>query len=94
MRAALLETFSGPAGVRVVELPVPVPRRGEILVRVICSPVNPSDVLYCSGTYASPPTLPVVPGFEGCGIVVASGGGGKKPRHRKNTPANGRAATA
>jgi NADPH:quinone reductase-like Zn-dependent oxidoreductase len=75
MRAALLETFSGPAGIRVVELPVPVPRRGEILVRVICSPVNPSDVLYCSGTYASPPTLPVVPGFEGCGIVVASGGG-------------------
>jgi len=75
MRAALLETFSGPAGVRVVELPVPTPRRGEILVRVICSPVNPSDVLYCSGTYASPPALPVVPGFEGCGVVVASGGG-------------------
>lgn len=75
MHAALLDTFSGPSGLRNVELPVPEPRRGEILVKVICSPVNPSDVLYCSGRYGSPPTLPVVPGFEGCGIVVASGGG-------------------
>jgi len=75
MRAALLEEFSGPAGIRIVDLPVPTPRRGEILVKVICSPVNPSDVLYCSGKYSSPPRLPVVPGFEGCGTVVASGGG-------------------
>lgn len=75
MRAALLEAFSGPAGVRIVDLPVPEPRRGEVLVKVICSPVNPSDVLYCSGRYGSPPALPVVPGFEGCGTVVKSGGG-------------------
>ena len=75
MRAAMLEEFSGPAGIRVVDIPVPTPRRGEILVKVICSPVNPSDVLYCSGTYGAPPRLPVVPGFEGCGTVVASGGG-------------------
>jgi NADPH:quinone reductase-like Zn-dependent oxidoreductase len=75
MRAALLEEFSGPAGIRVVDLPVPTPRRGEILVKVICSPVNPSDVLYCCGKYSSPPRLPIVPGFEGCGTVVASGGG-------------------
>jgi NADPH2:quinone reductase len=75
MRAAMLEEFSGPAGLRVVDLPVPTPRRGEILVKVICSPANPSDVLYCWGKYSSPPRLPVVPGFEGCGIVVSSGGG-------------------
>jgi NADPH2:quinone reductase len=75
MRAAMLEDFSGPAGIRVVEIPIPTPRRGEILVKVICSPVNPSDVLYCSGKYSSPPRLPVVPGFEGCGLVVSSGGG-------------------
>ena len=75
MRAALLEDFSGPTGIRIVDRPVPTPRRGEILVKVICSPVNPSDVLYCSGAYGAPPPLPVVPGFEGCGMVVASGGG-------------------
>ena len=75
MRAALLETLSGPAGIRVVERPMPTPRRGEVLVKVTCSPVNPSDVLFCSGLYGTPPTLPAVPGFEGCGTVVASGGG-------------------
>lgn len=75
MRAAVLDSFSGPASVRIAELPVPEPRRGEVLVKVICSPVNPSDVLYCSGQYGVPPTLPVVPGFEGCGLVVKSGGG-------------------
>lgn len=75
MRAALLESFAGPASVRIVEMPVPQPRHGEILVKVTCSPVNPSDVLYCSGLYGTPPELPVVPGFEGCGVVVKSGGG-------------------
>ncbi|MEY4630277.1 MAG: hypothetical protein RIQ81_397 [Pseudomonadota bacterium] len=75
MRAALLKSFSGPAGIHVVEVPVPEPRHGEVLVKVICSPVNPSDVLYCSGLYGVAPELPVVPGFEGCGVVVKSGGG-------------------
>lgn len=75
MRAALLESFGGPASVRIVDVPAPEPGTGEVLVKVTCSPVNPSDVLYCSGLYGSPPTLPVTPGFEGCGTVVASGGG-------------------
>ena len=75
MRAAILEKFSGPDSIRVAEFPTPEPGPGEILVKVICSPVNPSDVLYCSGLYGKPPQLPVTPGFEGCGMVVASGGG-------------------
>lgn len=75
MRAAILDALSGPASIRIGEVPKPQPKRGEILVKVICSPVNPSDVLYCSGLYGNPPNLPVTPGFEGCGTVVASGGG-------------------
>ena len=75
MRTAILDSFSGPAGIHIGEVPTPQPKRGEILIKVICSPVNPSDVLYCSGLYGNPPKLPVTPGFEGCGTVVASGGG-------------------
>lgn len=75
MRAAILESFSGPASVVVRDIPPPEPGPGEVLVKVTCSPVNPSDVLYCSGLYGKPPQLPVTPGFEGCGVVAASGGG-------------------
>ena len=58
MRAAILESFAGPAGVRIIDMPAPTPKRGEVLVKVICSPVNPSDVLYCSGLYGSLPKYP------------------------------------
>lgn len=75
MRALQLHSADGVAGLRVDELPTPVPRRGQVLVRVTCSPVNPSDVLFCQGRYGTPPPLPVVPGFEGCGVVVDTGGG-------------------
>lgn len=57
------------------EIPVPVPERGQVLVRVHCSPVNPSDLSFLQGTYASRPDYPVTPGIEACGTVVASGGG-------------------
>lgn len=75
MRALRLHAFDGVASLRVDDIPVPVPVRGQVLVRVVCSPVNPSDVLFCDGRYGTPPALPVVPGFEGCGVVVDSGGG-------------------
>jgi NADPH:quinone reductase-like Zn-dependent oxidoreductase len=75
MRALRLHAADGVASLRVDDIPVPVPRRGQVLVRVLCSPVNPSDVLFCEGRYGTPPVMPVVPGFEGCGVVVDAGGG-------------------
>ncbi len=56
-------------------LPVPVPKRGEVLIRVLASPINPSDLLMLSGDYGVGRTYPFVPGLEGAGEVVASGGG-------------------
>ncbi|MGH7454754.1 MAG: zinc-binding dehydrogenase, partial [bacterium] len=38
-------------------------------------PVNPSDAGFIRGLYAMQKKLPVTPGFEGSGTVVASGGG-------------------
>ena len=75
MKAAVLENCTGISTIKIRDFPMPQPRRGEVLVKVICSPVNPSDVLYCSGMYGAKPQLPVIPGFEGCGLVVGSGGG-------------------
>lgn len=57
------------------DVPAPQPRRGEVMVRMLASPVNPSDLMYIAGTYGLQPSLPATPGFEGVGIVEASGGG-------------------
>jgi NADPH:quinone reductase len=76
MRALELRSYEGDAdSLVVVERPVPRPTKGQVLVRVAASPVNPSDLSFLRGMYGVRKRLPVVPGFEGSGEVVASGGG-------------------
>ena len=76
MRAVELRSYEeGAGGLAVVEKPVPRPRRGEVLVSIAAAPVNPSDLMFLTGLYGQRKRLPVVPGFEGSGVVVASGGG-------------------
>ena len=62
-------------GLRVARRPVPHPRRGQVLVRIEAAPCNPSDLLFLQGRYGVSKTLPAVPGWEGAGTVIASGGG-------------------
>jgi NADPH:quinone reductase-like Zn-dependent oxidoreductase len=57
------------------EVPVPKPHKGEVLVKMAASPMNPSDLSFLKGTYVQKPNYPVLPGIEGSGLVVASGGG-------------------
>lgn len=51
------------------------PGDGEVLVRMLASPVNPSDLLYVRGQYTLQPRLPASPGFEGVGVVEKAGSG-------------------
>ena len=53
----------------------PQPRAGEVRVRMIASPINPSDMMFVRGVYGIKPQCPQSPGFEGVGTVEASGGG-------------------
>lgn len=53
----------------------PTPSRGEVLVRVLLSPVNPSDLHMIRGRYGYQPALPASPGAEGVGIVEKFGDG-------------------
>jgi NADPH:quinone reductase-like Zn-dependent oxidoreductase len=57
------------------DVPAPQPARGEVLVRMLASPINPSDLMYIAGKYGLKPRLPATPGFEGVGVVEATGGG-------------------
>lgn len=60
---------------RLAERDVIQPKAGEVRVRMLCSPVNPSDLLFVRGQYTTNPIFPQVPGFEGVGVVEAIGGG-------------------
>lgn len=76
MKAVVFDQFGEPSEVlKVREVPTPEPARGEVRVRMIASPVNPSDLLVVRGIYGVLPTPPATPGFEGVGIVDKVGGG-------------------
>jgi NADPH:quinone reductase-like Zn-dependent oxidoreductase len=75
MKAVVCERWGNPEEVlQIRELPVPEPKRGEVRVRMLASPVNPSDVLTVRGQYGRQPPLPATPGFEGVGVVEAGSG--------------------
>jgi NADPH:quinone reductase len=76
MKSIRFESLGEPSTVlRCVQTDPPVPKHGEVLVRMLASPVNPSDLMYVRGRYTTAPRLPASPGFEGVGIVESSGGG-------------------
>jgi NADPH:quinone reductase-like Zn-dependent oxidoreductase len=76
MKAVIFERFGNPCEVlEIRDIPIPKPARGQVRVRMIASPINPSDLLYIAGGHGLPTHLPATPGFEGVGVVVESGGG-------------------
>ena len=54
---------------------MPVPAKGEVLIKVAAAGVNRPDVLQRRGMYPPPPGAPSVPGLELAGEVVAVGEG-------------------
>ncbi|MDT7809946.1 MAG: NADPH:quinone reductase [Acidobacteriota bacterium] len=76
MRVVELRSYEGGAdALAVAERPVPRPGAAQVLVRIAATPVNPSDLAFLRGSYGIRKKLPVVPGFECSGEVVAAGKG-------------------
>ena len=73
MRAVVLSAYDGK--VTVEDRPVPTPQAGQVLVKIAAAPINPSDLMFLVGMYGVKKRLPVVPGFEAAGTVVAVGPG-------------------
>ncbi len=74
MRAMVLDGPRQP--LRLAELPVPRPGRGEVLVRLLACGVCHTDVHIRNGSVApADPLRPLVLGHEGVGRVVALGDG-------------------
>lgn len=58
---------------KVEEKDTPKPDDGQVLIQMLATPCNPSDIAFLQGGYNIVKTLACVPGFEGSGIVVATG---------------------
>jgi NADPH2:quinone reductase len=73
MRAVEISKPGGPEVLQPVERPKPVPKDGEILIKVAAAGVNRPDVLQRSGNYPVPPDASDLPGLEVAGEVVSPG---------------------
>ncbi|WP_133646377.1 quinone oxidoreductase family protein [Paraburkholderia flava] len=79
MRAIQIHEYGGPDVLRRVEIDVPKPGPGDVLVRVVTAGINFMDVHTRQGKYRDSRTYPVrIPctlGMEGAGEVVEVGAG-------------------
>lgn len=77
MRAVQIHAYGGPGQLSLEETPRPVPRAGEVLLRVHAAGVNPLDWKIRQGLMkdAMPVTFPYIPGIEVAGVVEDVGPG-------------------
>jgi len=73
MRAIQQAQFGGPEVLELVDLPVPDPAPGEVLVRVTRAGLNFADVHRREDGYVQRQSLPLVPGSEVAGVREDTG---------------------
>lgn len=88
MRAYQLHTFSGPDGLRGVDLPSPTPGPGEVLVRIRAVSLNYRDLLVSRGLYNPKFRLPLIPLSDGAGEVAVTGAGATRFKPGDRVAAN------
>src|SRR5258705_9165849 len=73
MRAIQQQEFGGPDVLQLVDLPVPTPGDGEVLIRVTRAGLNFADTHQRENTYLAKAQLPLVPGAEVAGVREDTG---------------------
>lgn len=71
MKAIEIFQPGAPAVLRLTERPLPVPKAGEVLIRVRAAGINRPDVAQRLGHYPPPPGASDLPGLEVAGEIVA-----------------------
>lgn len=71
MRQIWVTTTGGPEVLKIKDGPSPIPRNGEVRIKVEASGINPADILSRKGRYPNAPPTPFVPGFEIAGTIDA-----------------------
>ena len=75
MMCVEIKTPGGPEALVPASRPLPVPRDGELLIKVAASGVNRPDLAQRAGSYPPPPGASDLPGLEAAGTVAALGPG-------------------
>jgi len=70
MKAAMLKEFGSVENFEIVDIPIPKPGFGEVLVRVFATSVNPLDIQVRRGDYKNELELPVITGHDVSGEIV------------------------
>ena len=95
MRAVQIDEFGGPEVLKIVDLPIPEPAEGEVLVRVARAGMNFADTHQRENKYLARFELPLVLGGEVAGTdadgrrvvsLLRSGGYAEQPRRLRTRP--------
>ena len=75
MQAWLMDDYKGIAGLRLGDVPDPVPQPGEVILAVHYAALNPADAYLAEKLYPAKPRLPHILGRDGVGTVLEVGSG-------------------
>jgi NADPH:quinone reductase len=73
MNAWLIDDLKGIGGLRLADVPDPVPRPDDVILQVHYAALNPADRYLAEDQYPAKPALPHVLGRDGLGTVVRLG---------------------
>src|SRR5580692_10851850 len=73
MKAIQIRETGGPEVLELVELPIPQPGPGQVLIRVEATGLNFIEIYFRKGVYKA--ALPLIPGSEAAGTVEELGPG-------------------
>ncbi len=72
-KVARLHEFTGPSGIRIMNEEIPLPKQGEVLVKMKTAGLNHVEKMIMYGQFPIRPTLSAHIGYEGAGTVESLG---------------------